>query len=69
METKTSDGYDKYVKFAKNTLIKCGNLVLDWYEKKSPTEKLYLNESYSAFHKEAQLSFYFILPKKENYDP
>lgn len=32
-------------------------------------KKLYLNESYSAFHKEAQLSFYFILPKKENYDP
>ena len=44
MEIKSFDKYDEYVKFAEDTLIKCGDIILDWYEKESPSKKLYLNE-------------------------
>ena len=41
---KISDEYGKYIKFAKETLSNCGEIILRWYEKESPDNTLYLNE-------------------------
>ena len=41
---KSPNKYEKYIQFAKDTLLGCSNIILKWHEKESPDSTLYLNE-------------------------
>ena len=41
---KSFNETEKFIQFAKETLLGCSDIILKWYEKESPDKTLYLNE-------------------------